>query len=302
MADLDDVRVVAEGLAFPEGPVALADGSVLVVEIRAGTLARVTPDGAVVRVADLGGGPNGAARGPDGAIYVCNNGGSVPGFTVGPPCIQRVDLATGAVEVLYRHCDGVALGRPNDLVFDASGNFWFTDLDPGRVYYAAPDGSSITCVWSDLLTPNGIGLSPDQATLYVAQTRSRQVLRRRILGPGALEPSAGYDIFSFVRGGGLNPDRLLAGLPGAQELDSLAVDATGAVCVGTLVESGVTVISADGAQIEKYTLPPELADPAVTNLCFGGDDLRTAFVTLSSTGRLIACRWPAPGLRLNFQE
>lgn len=302
MPELADVRVVAEGLAFPEGPVALADGSVIVVEIRAGMVTRVTPDGRIERIADVGGGPNGAARGPDGAIYVCNNGGSVPGYTVGPPCIQRVDLTTGAVDVLYRECGGVALGRPNDLVFAADGTFWFTDLDPGRVYHAAPDGSSITCVWADLHTPNGIGLSPDQSMLYVALTRSRQVVRRRVVAPGVLEPSAGYDIFSFVRTGKLNPDVLLAGLGGAQELDSLAVDSSGAVCVGTLVESGITRISADGSVIEKFTLPPALADPAITNLCFGGDDLRTAFVTVSSTGRLVACRWPVPGLRLNFQE
>ena len=302
MAELQDVAVVGEGLAFPEGPVAMADGSVLVVEVRAGRLARVTPRGTVERVADVGGGPNGAARGPDGAIYVCNNGGSVPGYATGPSGIQRVDLDTGAVEFIYRDCDGLALGRPNDLVFDRDGNFWFTDLDPGRIYYAAPDGSSIRCVWSDVHTPNGIGLSPDQTTLYVALTRPRQVLRRRILTPGELEPSAGYDIFSFVRTGELNRGLMLAGLAGAQELDSLAVDSTGAVCVGTLVESGITVISADGVTVEKHTLPTRLADPAVTNLCFGGTDMRTAFVTLGSTGRLISCRWPVPGLRLNFQE
>ena len=66
---------VARGLQFPEGPVALADGSVLVVEIRRGTLSRVAPDGTVTVVAETGGGPNGAAIGPDGAVYVCNNGG-----------------------------------------------------------------------------------------------------------------------------------------------------------------------------------------------------------------------------------
>ena len=69
------LREVASGLQFPEGPVAMADGSVLVVEIARGTLSRVTPDGRIHVVADLGGGPNGAAIGPDGAVYVCNNGG-----------------------------------------------------------------------------------------------------------------------------------------------------------------------------------------------------------------------------------
>ncbi|GAA4755234.1 SMP-30/gluconolactonase/LRE family protein [Actinomycetospora chibensis] len=72
-----DMRAVTTGLRFPEGPIALANGDVLVVEIRRGTLTRVAPDGTTTVVADLGGGPNGAAIGPDGAVYVCNNGGFV---------------------------------------------------------------------------------------------------------------------------------------------------------------------------------------------------------------------------------
>src|SRR5215467_6534507 len=70
------MQQVAEGLHFPEGPVAMADGSVVLVEIRRGTLTRVTPNGRRETLAELGGGPNGAAIGPDGAVYVCNNGGA----------------------------------------------------------------------------------------------------------------------------------------------------------------------------------------------------------------------------------
>jgi gluconolactonase len=69
------MREVGRGLAFPEGPIALDDGSVLVVEIAAGNLTRVDPAGIVTVVAHCGGGPNGAALGPDGAVYVCNDGG-----------------------------------------------------------------------------------------------------------------------------------------------------------------------------------------------------------------------------------
>ena len=69
------IRELATGLQFPEGPIAMDDGSVLLVEIARGTLTRVRADGLVQVVADLGGGPNGAAIGPDGAVYVCNNGG-----------------------------------------------------------------------------------------------------------------------------------------------------------------------------------------------------------------------------------
>jgi len=99
-----------------------------------------------------------------------------------------------------------------------------------------------------------------------------------------------------------DPWVLLVGLPGWQELDSLAVEADGSVCVGTLVDGCITVVSADGASVERLTLPAGLADPLVTNICFGGPDLRTAWLTLSKTGRLISCRWPRPGLRLHYQE
>ncbi len=71
---MSELTVLATGLRFPEGPIAMADGSVLLVEIARGTLSRVA-DGEVSVVAELGGGPNGAAIGPDGACYVCNNGG-----------------------------------------------------------------------------------------------------------------------------------------------------------------------------------------------------------------------------------
>src|SRR3546814_2920883 len=81
---------LATGLQFPEGPIAMDDGSIVLVEIARGTLTRVSPDGSVTVVAELGGGPNGAALGPDGAVYVCNNGGCftwehVMGFTLPGP-------------------------------------------------------------------------------------------------------------------------------------------------------------------------------------------------------------------------
>ena len=307
--ELPNTQLVASGLEFPEGPIAMADGSVILVEIKRGTLSRVSADGKVEVVADLGGGPNGAAIGPDGAVYVCNNGGfawhDVMGFTIpgnqpddySGGRIERVDLTTGESTVLYADCDGHPLRGPNDLVFDAEGGFWFTDhgkirdreRDQGGVYYAKIDGSSIREVVFPSDSPNGIGLSPDGSTLYYAETHTGRVFRREITGPGEV-----------VAAGTLDPSVLLVGLPGAMLLDSLAVDSGGNVCVGTLgLQPGITVVAPDGTW-EQLTAPAEYFDPLVTNICFGGDDLTTAYWTCSGTGRLLSGTWPRPGLKLNF--
>jgi len=296
-------RTVATGLAFPEGPVPLADGSVLVTEIARGTLSRVDPDGSVEVVADCGGGPNGAALGPDGEVWITNNGGCfefhdlgglvVPGgvpATWSGGSVQRVDPATGSVETVYTHCDGNPLRAPNDLVLDGHGGIWFTDhgVRQGRssdrtgVYYAMVDGSAITEVLFPLDAPNGIGLSPGGERLYVAETHTGRLWAWDVPEPGVA-----------VGSGLLEPHgELLAGLPGLQLFDSLAVDGEGNVCVATLNNGGITVVSPDGSSVEH--VPTD--DLLTTNIAFGGPDLRTAFVTASGTGRLLSTTWPRPGL------
>ncbi len=300
-------RTVATGLRFPEGPVALDDGSVLVVEIERGTLSRVQPDGTVEVAAQCGGGPNGAAIGPDGEVWITNNGSCFEYIDLGgvlvpgpvPPdwsggSIQKVDLKTGTVETIYTECDGRPLRAPNDLVFDAHGGFWFTDhgvrlersSDRTGVFYAAADGSSIREVLFPLDAPNGVGLSAAGDHLYVAETHTGRVWSWDIPAPGVA-----------VGSGLLAPHgNLLCGLPGHQLLDSLAVDGDGWVCVGTLVNGGITAISPDGSAVEHHPID----DLLVTNICFGGPEGNTAFVTSSGTGRLLAATWPRPGLALNY--
>jgi gluconolactonase len=299
--ELRDVEVIGDNLRFPEGPVAMSDGSVLVVEMMGGTITRVTEGGTAVIVAEVGGGPNGLAVGPDGALYVCNNGGVGSSEAErGGGSIQRVDLSTGAFQTLYSECDGEPLIVPNDLVFDAAGGFYFTDnAEHGAVYYARADGSSIRCVVANVPAPNGIGISPDGSVLYWAQTSTRQVHRRRIAAPGELVPSVGYDVRAMFFNGSVDPFALVAGLPAAHELDSLAIDESGAVCVGTMIDAGISEIAPDGAWM-LHTLPAGLDERLVTNICFGGDDMTTAFITCSLTGRLIRCRWHRRGLRLPF--
>src|SRR5256884_1481895 len=300
------VKEIASGLRFPEGPVALADGSVILVEIERRTLSRVTPDGKIHVIATLGGGPNGAAMGPGGKVYVTNNGGlkfmDRPGklFPIAQAddyrngLIQVVDPETGKFETLYDACDGRKLRGPNDLVFDRDGGFWFTDLgktrerdsDRGAVYYAKADGSSITEAIFPLERPNGIGLSPDERTLYVVETPTARCWAFKLSGAGQIESANGP-----YRG---EKGRVVVGLGGYQMFDSLAVDADGHVCVATLITGAVSDIWPDGSRVDQYVLP----DMMVTNVCFGGRDLRAAYATLSMGGRLASFGGPRPRLPL----
>ena len=392
---MTEFREIATGLQFPEGPVAMPDGSVLAVEIAAGRLSRVAPDGTVTVVAETGGGPNGAAIGPDGRCYLCNNGGMhfhvrdgmhLPGHApedAPTGWIEAVDLQTGAIEILYRECNGQPLRAPNDLVFDADGGMWFTDhgksrehsRDKGGIYYAKADGSYIKQLVRYMDGPNGIGLSPDGKTLYQGalivthrdrvcgpsgrreaagdvvhrqgvptpsdgpHTRPKRRLprafgqrRARLPMPGigaahapcrkpwedvsmshyhrslvlyAAETPTGriwaYDVTGpgeISKEPGPAPwtrGRLLANPDGYHLFDSLAVDSGGNICVGS-IPGKISVVSPDGKRCEDIAMP----DPFPTNICFGGPDLRTAYITLSGAGRLIAMEWPRPGLPLNF--
>lgn len=303
-----EYREITRGLRFPEGPIAMPDGSVLVVEIEGGRLMRVTAEGELQVVAELGGGPNGAAMGPNGQCYVCNNGGfnwttEADGFmrpigradTYDGGRIERVDVVTGTVEVLYTECDGVPLTGPNDIVFDGKGGFWFTDhgksygrtMDRGALFYAAEDGSFIKEAAFPLITPNGVGLSPDGDTLYVSETETSRLWSFPVLGPGEL----GKEPWPSPAGG-----RFMGGSAGYQRFDSMAVEANGNICVATLVNGGITVFSPDGTVLEFHAAP----EGYCTNICFGGPDLRTAFITLSGYGMLVAVDWPRQGLPLAY--
>ena len=303
------MKILADDLWFPEGPVWLPDGSIVLVEIRRGTLTRVWPDGSKTIVANLGGGPNGAALGPDGDIYVCNNGGfkwverdgrhhlagSPENYVTGR--IERVNLETGKFDVLYEAVGGNRLCGPNDIVFDAHGGFWFTDLgktrdrdmDLGRVCYAKPDGSMVREVLFPIWKPNGVGLSPDGKTLYVAETETGRLWAWDIVAPG--EIIAATDVPVPAPHGG----RLIYSPSNYARFDSLAVEANGFICVATLGPGGISICAPDGSGAEFVAT----GDAYTTNICFGGAGLKTAYLTLSNSGRLAEMDWPRPGLKLN---
>lgn len=303
------MRILTTELKFPEGPVPLPDGSVAVVEMAGKRVSRVRPDGRVEPIAETGGGPNGLALGPDGALYLCNNGGlgfrrvgdelhSIHGlpddYVTGS--IQRIDLETGAVDTLYTACGDIPLRGPNDLAFDSAGGFYFTDFgkvegrvrDIGAVFYATPDGNSIREVIHPIANPNGIAISADGRTLYVTETETCRLWAYEILGPGKLRmegvPSP-------------NGGRLVAGLDGWRRFDGFALEACGNICVATLITGEINVISPGGALVDSVKLP----DRQITNIAFGGADMRKAYVTMSWKGGLVELDWPRPGLPLVHQ-
>ncbi len=281
-----EFEVIAEGLNFPEGPVVMADGSVIVVEIHAGQITRCIGGGRKEVVARPGGGPNGAAIGPDGALYICNSGGMghASQSVMEPGRIERVDLATGKVERLYDACDGQPLSAPNDLMFDADGTMWFTDLGKisqrgkefGGLYAARADGSAITRIKGGTLSYNGVGVAPDGAAVYVADTYSARIYayERRI---AAQEP------------------RLVATVPGMVMLDSLAMTAAGNVCVAVVTGAAVATVTPQGAISQR-----PCDDRLVTNIAFGGADMMDAWLTFSGHGTLVRTRWHEPGMRLAY--
>ena len=296
--------IVAEDLGFPEGPVWMEDGSIILVEIAKGCVTRIWGDGRKEMIAETGGGPNGAAIGPDGALWICNNGGfkyhQRNGLLIPGNCpedysggrLERIDLSTGRVERVLDTVEGHPLKGPNDLVFDKSGNLYFTDhgktysrqRDFGGLFFLAKGASEAIELDHHHTSPNGVGLSPDESTVYMADTMTARLWAFDLSAPGEIDRASPFNL-----------GRVVATMPGLQYFDSLAVTAEGNVCVATILNGGITTITPEG----KHHHTP-FPDPFVTNICFGAAGLSEAWVTLSGTGKLAKCRWPEPGLKLNY--
>lgn len=244
------MRVIAEGFLFPEGPAIAPNGDLYFSDSPGKRIFRW--DGESPHLFTVGTErSNGLAMDPRGNVYACaGQGHKVLKFDPG-----------GRESVFVDSVDGQPLNNPNDVVMDRRGNLYFTN-PRGRapnVVFAEPDGS-VRVVAADPAGPNGIALSPDERTLYVGDYRGDSIWAYTLASPG--HPTEARVIATFPGGGP----------------DGIAVAQNGNVYVVLHKAAKVVVLRPDGAPSWEV-LFPEGTGP--TNLCFGGSDLKTLYVTVA---------------------
>lgn len=257
------IKLIKDGFNGTEGPLPLPDGSLIFTENRADRVIHIAKDGSTSTFLEKANGINAFAAAANGDLYAVQ--------TLKP----RVGIVhpAGHEKVLAELYEGASFGRPNDLVIDRQGGLYFTDSGtqlnpdqqppPGKpgVYHLTP-GGTLEKIASDIERPNGVQLSPDEKTLYVANTAGEHVLA--------------YDI---GKGGKLGPRRNFAKLEGWKQTDNgpssgadgLAIDRDGRLYVAST--AGVQVFSAKGAALGIIPLPK-----APQNLAFAGDGKKTLYV------------------------
>jgi gluconolactonase len=264
------VSVFATGFKLPEGPTFDRAGHLYVVDMKSGSISKISPEGQVQIFLDTGGSPNGAKFHANGDLYVADR---VMGIIAISPNTET--------RVIVDRYQGKKLNGPNDLIFDSAGNLYFTDpfgssaeKPVGCIYRVSPRGET-TCLASGLAFPNGLALSRDERNLYTAITRKNRVLRY-VLDP----PPVRSSIFSQLSGG-WGPD-------------GMAFDLAGNLYIAHYGGGEVIVLNPKGEQIER--IPVGGLYP--TNVAFGGQDRRSLFVTEVETGSIYRFKTDNPGLPL----
>ncbi|MGH6648520.1 SMP-30/gluconolactonase/LRE family protein [Aquabacterium sp.] len=269
------VELIKEGFSGTEGPVGLADGSLIFTETQVNRITRIWPDGTVTGFLDNTNGANGLGFTPNGDLYAVQ--------------VQRTRVGiihpSTHAKTLTEGFEGKPFGRPNDLVVDKKGNVYFTDsgangaLPPGAPEPAKPavyrisSSGEVKRLASDVERPNGIQLSPDDKVLYVANTNGEHVLAYDIAADGSVGPKrqfAKLEVIEKTSNGGVNS--------GA---DGLAVDDAGRVYVAS--NKGIEIFSSKGEALGSITLPKK-----PQNLAFAGPDKKTLY----AVGRGAAYRFP----------
>jgi gluconolactonase len=273
--------VLAEGLGFTEGPIVREDGTLIVTAIDRGLLWSIDEDGARV-FAVTGGGPNGAAAGLDGTVYVAQNGGRGPGW--------RRPVTTGGVQAVRPDGSMAWISRdpisPNDLCFGPDGLLYVTDptrrpsRDDGRIWRVDVETGEAELVTSTDWYPNGIGFTgSDDDAVYVASTGERSIVRLSLSAPslGAREVVC----------------QLEAGLP-----DGFAFDVDDNLLIAVNGEDGknaeVQVWSLEGRLLDRFQ---PITARYLTNLAL--DAHGNLFVTCPDIGGVLRLEWPHAGVSLH---
>ncbi|MDP1993163.1 MAG: SMP-30/gluconolactonase/LRE family protein [Syntrophales bacterium] len=263
------VRLFADGFKFPEGPAFDRDGNLFVVNVDTGDISEISPEGRVETFVNTRGAPNGAKFHANGDLYIADRKKGI--VAVSP---------TGKMRVIVDHYQGQKLNGPNDLIFDSSGNLYFTDPhgssaeNPHGCVYCVSSGGEMTCLASGLAFPNGLALSLDEKYLFVADTRKNRILRY------VLDPPVRSYLFSQLSGG-WGPD-------------GIAFDTAENLYVAQYGGGAVIVLNPKGELIERI----DVGGLFPTNVAFGGADGRTLYMTEVETGSVYFFRTEFPGLPL----
>ena len=196
---------------------------------------------------------------------------------------MQLDPATGKVTAVLDNIRREGLKGTNDLIFASNGDLYFTDQgqsgmqDPsGRVYRLRPDGQ-VDLLISNVPSPNGLALSPNQQVLYVAATRANQIWRMPLHPDGTTSKVGAYIQLS---GGSAGPD-------------GIASDALGGLAVAHCGLGTVWVFSKLGEPLYRLR---SCAGLSTTNIAFGGPENKTLFITESDTGSILMAQLPEAGL------
>ena len=258
--------------SFLEGPSFDRAGNLYVVDIPYGRILRVSPDRDWSVVAEYDGWPNGLKIHKDGRIFVADHRRG----------IMQLDPDSGALRPVLEHVRRQGFKGTNDLVFASNGDLYFTDQgqtgmqDPsGRVYRLRTDGV-VDCLMDNIPSPNGLVLSPDEKTLFVAVTRANQIWRLPLHPDGT---TSKVGIYLTLSGGSAGPD-------------GLAMDHTGGLAVAHCGLGTVWLFNNLGEPLFRVRSCKGLA---TTNLAYGGADNKTLFITESDSGCILQAETPEGG-------
>lgn len=261
--------------SFLEGPVFDSAGNLYVTDIPFGRIFRIDPKGDWEQIAEWAGEPNGMKFLNDRELIVTDyrNG------------LMVCDIAAGTVRPFLERRNSERFKGVNDLTFDSHGDLYFTDQgqtglhDPtGRLYRLRPDGR-LDLLLSNVPSPNGVALSPDERVLYLGVTRSNQVWRVPLRGDGSVSKVSAF----FTSYGPSGPD-------------GLAVDQTGRVIVANPGLGVAWVLSPRG---EPEVVLRSMAGASLTNLAFGGPKGKTLYCTESISGSVLRATLEQAGMPIH---